>query len=411
MTTSAALDPGAGRGPEWLDTFLAERLPYLIDVRRRLHARPELSRQEHATTALLCEALADAGVAAAVLPSGTGLVADLARRAGSENAPTVALRADLDALPLEEDSGLAFASTVPGVAHACGHDVHTTVVLGAALALSAAPELPGTVRVVFQPAEEVFPGGAHDVVTAGLLTGVDLAFAVHCDPSLPAGVVGTRVGPITSSCDLIAITVSGPGGHTSRPHLTVDIVGALGALAAELPHLVTRALPTQAGVTLAFGAIDAGGAGVAPNVIPRRGELRGTLRLADRAAWEGAEGLVRRLVAEILAPYRASFTLDYVRGVPPTVNDVRAVTVARQATEEALGPGRLVESPQSSGGEDFAIMLAAVPGALLRLGVWDGVSVQADLHTATFVVDERAIAVGIRTLVHTVLAAVRSPHR
>lgn len=412
---TAGLDPAAGRGPAWLDDFLAAQLPRMVELRRRIHANPELSRKELATTALVGEVLAEAGITSTRLACGTGLVADLARGAdslvgmargsGATEPPLIVLRADMDALPLDEDTGLPFASTSPGVSHACGHDVHTIVVLGAGLALASAPNLPARLRLIFQPAEEVFPGGAQDVVDAGLLAGVDLAYAVHCDPTLPAGTIGTRIGPITASCDTIEVTIFGPGGHTSRPHLTVDLVGALAAVAAHLPHLVARHLPTQAGVTLAWGAIDAGGLGAAANVIPRRGRLLGTLRLVDRDAWAGARELVERLVGDILAPYGAKFELDYVRGVPPTVNDAAAVEIARRAAEAALGEACLVQSPQSSGGEDFAVMLDAVPGALLRLGVWDGASEQVDLHTAAFYADERAIAVGIRTLAHTVLAA------
>lgn len=398
-TGTAAPDPAAGRGPTWLDEFLEQQLPALFQIRRQIHMHPELSRAEHRTTDLVQRTLADAGIVGTRLAGGTGLVADI----GGEGGPFIALRADMDALPLTQDAGVAYPSAVPGVAHACGHDMHTAVVLGAALALAAAPERPCRVRLIFQPAEEVLPSGAQDVVDAGALAGVDYAYAVHCDPSLAVGLVGTRVGPITASCDTVAITVTGPGGHTSRPHLTVDVVGALAALAADLPALVARHLPTQAGVTLVWGAIEAGGTAAAPNVIPRTGEVRGTLRLADRAAWDGSESLVRQLAGAILAPYGAEFEIQYVRGVPPTVNDPRAVATARAAIAAALGAASLVESPQSSGGEDFAVMLGTVPGALLRLGVWDGVSARVDLHSATFQADERALPIGIRTLVHAVL--------
>jgi amidohydrolase len=391
-------DLGAGRGPAWLDAHLAAALPGLIALRRRIHARPETAHAEHVTTELGRGALADRGVAARVLPSGTGLIADIPGGAG----PRIALRADLDALPLTEESGLPFASTVPGVAHACGHDVHTAVVLGAASALAAAPHLPGPVRLLFQPAEEAMPGGAYDVIRAGGLDKVSTAFAVHCDPSLKAGLVATRVGPITSACDMIDLTVTGPGGHTSRPHLTVDLIGALAALADGLPHLLARHVPSQAGVTLVWGSIAAGGPA---NVIPRSGTLRGTLRLADHAAWRGAEPLVRTLVGQILAPFGAAYRVEYAPGVPPAVNDESAVKLLRAGARAALGADAVRLAAHSSGAEDFAVILDAVPGALLRLGVWDGAGDQVDLHSPTFRADERAIAVGVRTLVHTVLAA------
>ncbi len=398
---AAAVDPGAGRGPAWLDAALAEHLPALVGLRRRIHAHPELSRHETATTALIHDTLTAADIPAQVLPGGTGVVAEIAGRAAASH-PVIGLRADIDALPLIEGSGLPFASTVPGVAHACGHDLHTTVLLGAALALRSAPDLAGSVRLLFQPAEEVMPGGSHQLVTAGALRGVDRLFALHCDPRIPVGQVALRVGPITSACDMIELEAEGPGGHTSRPHLTVDVVGALSAVASRLPLLVNRRLDPRAGALLVWGAISAG---QASNVIPRQGSLRGTLRILDRAAWEHAEPVVTELIAQLLAPSGAEYRLTYIRGVPPVVNDAASVALVRRAVETGLGREALGEAEQSAGAEDFAVLLEHAPGALARLGVWDGLAPQVDLHSPRFRADERAIAVGVRTLVHTVLAA------
>lgn len=395
-TRDVVADLGAGRGPVWLDAALERRLPQLIAVRRRIHAHPELGYRERDTTALVADTLAEAGITGTVLRCGTGLVAEI-----GAGGPVVALRADLDALPLTEETALPYASAVPGVAHACGHDLHTTVVLGAALTLAAAPQLSGRVRLIFQPAEEQMPGGAGDVVAAGALDDVDVAYAVHCDPQLPVGQIGTRVGPITSTCDMVDIEVTGPGGHTSRPHLTVDVIGALATVATQLPHLLARHLPTGAGLTLVWGAIEGGGA---HNVIPQRGVLRGTVRLSDRAAWDQAPGLVRRLVAQILAPFDANHEVRYAPGVPPVINDARAVALLRRGIAVGLGAAALVEVGQSSGAEDFAVLLDEVPGALARLGVWDGTGDRVDLHSATFRADERAIAVGVRALAHAALA-------
>lgn len=406
-----AVVSGAG-GPAWLDAFLAAELPGLIDLRRDLHAHPELAWQERRTTALLADRLAGAGLAARHLGTGTGLIVDIgdgAERgygdwhcAGHNAGPFVALRADIDALPLPEESGLGFASTVPGVAHACGHDMHTTVVLGALLALAQMPEPHGRVRGVFQPAEEVMPGGAYQVLADGGLVGVERVFALHCDPGLRVGAVGLRAGAITSACDMIDIEILGPGGHTSRPHLTVDIVEALAVVAAQLPALVARRTDPRSGTVLAWGVIRAG---EAPNAVPGRGVLRGTLRTMDMATWEGAEKLVTDLVGPLLAPFGGEFRLRYTRGVPPVVNEDRATDLLRTGTVSALGAAAVTAAEQSTGGEDFAVLLTQTPGALARLGVWDGISPQVDLHSPTFVADERAIEVGIRTLVHTVLAA------
>jgi len=401
--TAGPVDPGAGRGPEWLDAVLAEHLPGIVALRRRIHAHPELSRRETETTATIQDALNAAGIPSQVLPGGTGLVAEIA---GSADGPVIGLRADIDALPLTEASGLPFASTVPGAAHACGHDVHTAVLTGAALALRAAPALAGRVRLLFQPAEEVMPGGSHQLVAAGALQGVDRVYALHCDPRLPSGQVGLRVGPITSACDMIELDVHGPGGHTSRPQLTVDVVGALAAVAARLPALVDERLDPRSGALLVWGAVHAG---EAANVIPRQGSLRGTLRVRDRTAWELAEPVVTELVEQLLAPTGAGYRLDYIRGVPPVVNDAVSVDLLRRGVEEGLGRDAVAAAEQSTGAEDFAVLLEHAPGALARLGVWDGLEPRVDLHSPEFRVDERAIPVGVRTLVHTVLAAAAAP--
>ncbi|QAY60231.1 amidohydrolase [Microbacterium protaetiae] len=395
---AGATDPAAGRGPDWLDGMLATDLPRLVRLRRHIHAHPELSWHENATTQLLHDALAAAGVSAQVLPGGTGLVAEID---GGAPGPVTGLRADIDALPVTEASGLPFASTVDGVAHACGHDVHTTILLGAALALQAAPGFAGRVRLLFQPAEERMPGGSHQLVASGALDGIDRIFALHCDPRVPVGQVGLRVGAITSACDMIELEVTGPGGHTSRPHLTVDVVGALTTVAARLPLLVNRRLDPRSGALLVWGAIQAG---AASNVIPRQGQLRGTLRVMDRAAWDTAEQIVTELIGQLLAPSGARYQLTYIRGVPPVVNDAEAVAQLQRAVSAGVGTDAVADAEQSAGAEDFAVLLDHAPGALARLGVWDGLEPRVDLHSTGFRADERAIPVGVRTLVHTVLA-------
>jgi amidohydrolase len=390
-------DPGAGRGPEWLDSFLLDRLPELIALRRDVHAHPELGFAEFRTTDLIETVLTRAGIKHRRLPGGTGLIAEI----GSGPSVT-ALRADIDALPLRESSGLPFASATPGVAHACGHDVHLTTMLGAGLALHASGALTSRVRLLFQPAEEVMPGGARKIIEAGGMEGVDRAFALHCEPKTPVGRIGLKIGPITSTSDLIELRITGPGGHTSRPHLTADVVNALGLVITGLPLMLTRRMDPRAGAVLVWGAVHAG---EAANAIPQDGLLRGTLRLMRREAWDGAEGLVREIVAGLLAPTSVSYELTVHRGVPPVENDSYATALLRAGTTSALGPQAPMDAEQSTGSEDFAELLEHAPGALARLGVWDGVSEQRDLHSAKFVADERAIPAGIRMLVHTVLAA------
>lgn len=395
--STSVLDAAHGRGPGWLEEVLRRELPAIVALRREIHQNPELSLQETGTTSRIVRALTSAGIEATRLPGGTGLIAEI----GNGPGPVIGLRADIDALPLQERSALPFASRVPGVAHGCGHDVHTAVLVGTAIALAQAPAPAGRVRLMFQPAEEVM-AGSRQLVAAGAAEGLDYAYALHCDPSVPVGHIGLRTGAITSATDIIELEISGPGGHTSRPHLTVDVVGALALVAAHLPALLARRLDPRAGVALVFGEIRAG---ERFNVIPASGTLAGTLRILDRGAWETAEPLVADIVRDLLAPSGATFELRHERGVPPVINDPVAARTMRAGVEQGLGADALVPVPQSTGAEDFAIFLDRVPGALARLGVWDGVSEQVDLHSATFVADERAIPAGIRTLVHTVLAA------
>jgi amidohydrolase len=313
----------------------------------------------------------------------------------------VVLRADIDALPLADLKDVPYASTKDGLCHACGHDVHTTVVLGVALALTSVGGLPGTVRCIFQPAEETVPGGATEVVAAGVLEGAGRAFAVHCDPSVPAGTVGLRNGPITAACDRMDVTLMGPGGHTARPQLTVDLVDALGRLITDLPALLSRQVDPRAGMSLVWGAVNAG---VAANAIPQRGFLRGTVRVLDRDAWQGAEDLVRSLVERVAATTGAEVDVDYVRGVPPVVNDPRTVTLLRAAALETVGGDHVVLSAQSMGGEDFGWFADVLPIALARLGTHGG-GAPLDLHRGTFDVDERAIGIGVRMLARAALHA------
>ncbi|HEX8520554.1 MAG TPA: amidohydrolase [Pseudonocardia sp.] len=393
----AVADLGAGSGPAWLDSWLARHRSDVVAWRRAIHAEPELGHAEHRTTARIARLLTDAGLEPRTLPGGTGLVCDVGR--GSR---CVALRADIDALPLHEATGLPFASTVPDAMHACGHDAHAAMLLGAGLALASAPALPGRVRLVFQPAEEVQPGGALDMVADGVTDGVDRIFALHCDPRLPVGRLGTRVGPITSACDHLEIALDSPGGHTARPHLTADLVEALGLLITQLPLLLTRHVDPRSGTVLVWGAVHAG---EAANAIPQHGLLRGTLRTGDHTTWEALEHIVRTLVEQILAPTGVAYALDHTRGVPPVVNEAESARILSGAAAAVLGPEAACGTEQSSGGEDFAWYLERVPGAMARLGVWPGHGPMRDLHQPTFDLDERALPFGVRVLTQAALAA------
>ncbi|MBO0839700.1 MAG: amidohydrolase [Sciscionella sp.] len=415
VSLASVPDLGAGNGPVWLDDWLARNRADLVAWRRHLHAHPELSRDEHATTELIAGMLLSIGLKPRVLSCGTGLICDIGADGDSTadgtdgkgidkgtNRRCVALRADIDALPLTESTGLPYASTVDGVAHACGHDAHTTMLLGAAHALAAAPELPGTIRLIFQPAEESMPGGALDVIAAGGLDGVDRIFGLHCNPHLRVGKIGTKTGAITSATDLLELRLTSPGGHTSRPHLTADLVHALGSVITGLPALLSRRVDPRSGTVLVWGAVHAGDA---PNAVPQDGVLRGTLRTADHGVWNELEPLVAGAVQSLLAPTGVGFDLRHQRGVPPVVNDPDSTRLLATGVEAALGEAALASTEQSSGGEDFAWYLEHVPGAFARIGVWDGTLPQSDLHSPTFTMDERALPIGTRVLVNTAIAA------
>jgi amidohydrolase len=359
----------------------------VVAVRRDLHAHPEIAFAETRTTELISAHLRAIGLQPRVLPSGTGVVCDI----GSDG-PLIALRADIDALPLADEKDVPYRSTVADMCHGCGHDAHTAILLAAAEQLAAAP-LAGSVRLVFQPGEETVPGGSVPTIDAGVLDGVAQIYALHCDPRLATGAVGIRVGAITAACDQLEVTLSGAGGHTARPHLTQDVVYALGRLITDLPGVLSRRVDPRAALSLVWGSVHAGRAS---NAIPMSGRLLGTLRVFDHAAWDDAGPLVESLVAEIVAPLGVHAELDYIRGVPPVINVGEAVDVQRAAILGALGPDALAETVQSMGGEDFAWYLEKVPGALARLGVRSPGGVAFDLHQGTFDIDEAALDVGVR---------------
>lgn len=397
VSMASVEDIGAGGGPEWLDQAVQRCASDTVAWRRHIHANPELANEEYSTTELVVSVLRSLGLRPSVLPQGTGVVCDIGT--GSR---CIALRADMDALPLTEATGLPFTSAVDGAAHSCGHDAHTAILLATASVLTAAPELPVKVRLIFQPAEEIMHGGAVEVIAAGWLDGVERIFGLHCAPHLPVGTVGTRVGAVTSAADLVQLRLSSPGGHTSRPHLTADLIHALGEVISGLPAVLSRRVDPRSGTVLTWGSVHAG---EAPNTVPGNGTLHGTVRTGVRDVWCDLEPLVSSAVESLLAPSGVGFELDYRRGVPPVVCDESSTATLRAGVRQALGEDALIGIEQSSGGEDFAWYLEHVPGSFARLGVWPGHGPVRDLHQGSFDLDERALLVGVRTFVHTVLAA------
>ena len=367
---------------EWLRQHESEAIGW----RRHLHEHPELSHEEFATTDFIVEKLEAVGLQPVRLEP-TGLYVDIGESDADGN--RLAIRADMDALPITEATGLPYSSVVPGVSHACGHDLHVTVALSTACALAGcASDLNPGMRFIFQPAEEVMDGGAPEVIEQGVLDSVAAIYAIHAEPKLKVGSIGVRTGAITSAGDVVEITVTGPGGHTSRPQQTADVVFAMSQLVTQLPALLSRRVDPRTGTVLVFGSIHAGHAA---NAIPKEGTLMGTIRTADIRVWRTIQPLMEELIGQVLAPTGCTYEINYIRGVPPVVNDEVATAILAAAAGTSA-----VQAPQSSGGEDFSWYLEHVPGSMARLGCWSGEGDKKDLHCDDMLVDDRAIAVGVR---------------
>ena len=273
-------------------------LESLIGIRRDLHAHPEIGHEEHRTTGIIVDLMERSGLVAKVLPVGTGAYCDIIPPGFDYADGLVGLRADIDALPIHDGKDVPYASVHPGICHACGHDVHTAILLGvghgAGPAAARTSLLDRGVRLIFQPAEESSPGGALDAIDGGVLADVTEVYALHCDPRTDVGQLAFKVGPITSAVDRVRINLTGSGGHTSRPHLTADLVGALGALATEMQLLLSRRVDPRSGVSLVWGRVSAG---TVANAIPETGTIEGTLRALDDAGWQLAKHLVPELAS------------------------------------------------------------------------------------------------------------------
>jgi amidohydrolase len=382
-------------------------LDQLIAIRRDIHAHPEIGHEEYRTTGLIVDLLEQSDLVAKVLPVGTGAYCDVLPAGFDYSEGLVGLRADIDALPIDDGTDLPYASVHPGICHACGHDVHTAILLGVGMVLSRLREqgqLERGVRLIFQPAEETSPGGALDAIDGGVLTDVSEVYALHCDPRTEVGRLAYKVGPITASVDHVKITLTGAGGHTSRPHLTADLVGALGALATSTQLLLSRRVDPRSGVSLVWGRINAG---TVANAIPETGTIEGTLRALDDHGWQVAKELVPRLAEEIVDPFQVGIKVSVTDGIPPAINSSAGVRRMIRATTEMLGSSAVAATEQSLGGEDFSWMLQQRPGALGRLGVRPpGVQTWTDLHNPNFTVDERCIPVGLKVMAE--LATTRS---
>jgi amidohydrolase len=374
----------------------------LIAIRRHLHQHPELSGQEHGTTQYLLRVLEGAGLAPRAGPDRRGVIVE---SDGGKTTQRIALRADIDALPIQEARDCSYRSRVPGVMHACGHDAHTATVLGAALTLSQLErtgQLPVAVswRALFQPAEETLVG-AKELVRGGALANVEAIFSLHVDPTRPVGTIGVRTGVLTANCDTLQITLTGRGGHAARPHQAIDPIAAAAQLIGMLYAQVPRRVDSQEAVVLSFGQLVAG---EAANVIPDHALLRGTLRTLDGEVRRQAKEEIERIAWAVAEATGTKIELQWPGGIGAVVNDAGLTDLLRRAAGDVIGQENIQEIARPSmGSEDFASYLDHVPGSMFRLGCASTAVGHAGLHTPTFDVDERALILGARILVRAVI--------
>ncbi|AII42143.1 hydrolase [Synechococcus sp. KORDI-100] len=376
--------------------LLDRELPQLIELRRHLHAHPELSGQEHQTAALVAGELRALGWQVQEGVGRTGVLAEM----GPSSAPLVGLRVDMDALPVEERTGLPFASKQQGVMHACGHDIHTCIGLGVARLLAAESALQARFRLLFQPAEELAQGAVW-MRDAGATQGLQALFGVHVVPDLPAGTVGVRSGCLTAAAGELEIMVQGVGGHGARPHQAVDAIWLSARVVTELQQCIARRLNALQPVVISFGKIEGG---KAFNVIADRVRLLGTVRCLDLEQHRQLPRWIEQTVDEICRSGGGEAQVRYRCIAPPVWNDAALTSLLETAAVGCLGRERVlpVELP-SLGAEDFAELLRDVPGTMMRLGV-AGPQGCAPLHNGTFDPDERALGVGVQVLTATLLA-------
>jgi amidohydrolase len=365
----------------------------MVALRRAIHEEPELGLQTPATTAKIKAALAGLPLEIKEGPSTTGLIA---RLQGPANGRTVLLRGDMDALPMHEDTGLPFASRHAGAMHACGHDSHVAMLIGAAKALCANRDrLAGTVLFMFQPGEEGHHG-ARFMLEDGLLDPLpDAAFALHVWPNYPGGIFAGRGGPLLAAADRILITVTGKGGHASQPHLTVDPIPVACEIVTAIQALVTRRIPAFDPVVITIARITSG---TTNNVIPETAELEGTIRSFSETSRKLAQDGVRRVVENIAAAHGASARVEIIAGFPVTLCDGRAVALAKETAQRLFGEaGWLSLADPVMGAEDFSYVLQKVPGAMLFLGaVPEGAdpTTCCGLHSNRMMLDESVMARG-----------------
>ena len=372
-----------------------------ISWRRHLHANPELSFEEHETSAFVEETLRSFGGLEIERPAGTSVVATLK---GSRPGKIVVLRADMDALPILEENDLPYASTRPGVMHACGHDGHTAMLLGAAqILVERRAELGGEVRFVFQHAEELPPGGARAVVAAGVVDDAALVAGVHLNSGLDTGLVSVVPGPVMAAADLFSLEIIGRGGHGAFPHETVDPVAIAAQVIVGLQQIVSRETDPFDSVVVSVTTMSAGGA---RNVIPGSAVLGGTVRTLSLGRRAEVRDAMERVIAGITSAHRASFRFDFEVGYDPVVNEPEATRAVRHAITSELGEEAFVEIAPVMGGEDFFAYGAVAPAAFFWVGsANEALGTTYPHHHPRFDIDEAALRDGIAVFARTALDA------
>jgi amidohydrolase len=377
---------------ERLTTAARDLGPTLTEWRRHFHAHPELSFQEHATTEFLAARLSEWGIPF-TRPTPTGLVGLVE---GGRPGPTIAVRADIDALPIVEETGLPFQSTSPGVMHACGHDGHTAILLGFAKFLSENRDFPGKIKLLFQPAEELPPGGAIAFVNAGVLDDVDACIGLHLIAEIPSGKAGITEGPMMAHSDRFTARIQGRGGHGASPHQTVDAIMVGCNAVVNLQTIVARKVDPMRPAVVTVGSIHAG---TTFNVIADVAELKGTVRSFHDDVRQQLEDEIRRTLESTCAMYGATVEFSYEHGYPAVVNQPEITAVLRQAAKDVLGEENVFVQEPQMGGEDFAYYARKVPAAFLFVGCQNA-ACGADWahHHPKFTVDEAALPHGLEIL-------------
>ncbi|MBC8318541.1 MAG: amidohydrolase [Desulfobulbaceae bacterium] len=380
------------------DTLIA----WMLDIRREIHQYPELAFEEKRTAGLICHKLDELGISYRKEVGGTGVVASL--HADSQDTPCIALRADMDALPIEEKTGLPFASKIPGLMHACGHDGHVSMLLGAAALLKRIPNLPGKVVFLFQPAEEN-GGGAEKMIEAGALDGVNGIFSGHIDRHYNVGEISAQRGLICAFTDEFHITIRGKGGHAAKPHETIDCIVVASLLVMSIQTLVSREVNPSFPTVVTVGQITGGSAA---NVIADQAVLRGTIRTTHLDSREKIILGLQRMVRAMEDLYNAKATIELIPGYPPIINNPAAATIARTAARQTVGKEGLKKQPYPSlGGEDFSFYLHKVPGCMVRFGAKKDGLANVAAHSPRFDFNEDVLPIGAEFLARAAILALK----